>query len=368
MKEYKNKLDEQYINLLKEVYNNGYDSEDRTGTGTRKSFGHSIKVNVQEGFPILTSKKVFTKGIIYELLWFLSGDRNMKLMVNNKVNIWIGDAYKKYKKIAGSIEEPDYFLHVDDPKENRIRLLTEPEFIEKLKTDEAFSNMFGDLGRVYGVQWRNWRKVNNDGSIEHIDQIQKLLNTLETNPDDRRMIVTAWNPGELDDMLLPPCHNMFQVFTRKLSFNERIRYNDYKPYNLESEFPELEIDQKTFEDYHHKKMDEMGCSTRAISLSFNMRSVDVPLGMPFDISSYGFLLHMIAQQVNMIPENLVCNFADTHIYQNQFDGVKEQIERNTHKLPTLKLNKAKSLFDYKYEDFELIDYVCEDKIFYPLSN
>lgn len=344
-----NNLDKQYLELLEYVLNNGYESDDRTGTGTIKSFGHQIIHNMQEGFPILTSKKVFTKAVIYELFWFLSGDRNMKMMVDNDVNIWVGDAYKNFLK-----NQP-----------NHDRLETKEEFTEKIKTDKEFCNKWGDLGRVYGVQWRKWKKHHKNKEVEYIDQVQNILDKLKTNPDDRRMIVTAWNPGELDDQLLPPCHNMWQVFTRKLTHNERKKIADNQlnlPLAYKVTVDGIDIDKM------EQTLDGMNIPKRAISLSFNMRSVDIPLGMPFDISSYGFLLSMIAQQVNMIPEMLVCNFGDTHIYKNQIDGVKEQLQRNTHKLPQLKLNNAQSLFDYKYEDFKLIDYKHEDKIHFPLSN
>jgi len=347
--EYKNELDKQYLELMRSVFATGYGSDDRTGTGTIKTFGNSIKVNLQDGFPILTSKKVFTKAVIYELLWFLSGETNMKLMTDNDVNIWIGDAYKKYCEIEAN-----------PPHDHT---LSRKEFIDKLKADDEFCNKWGDLGRVYGVQWRNWKK-HRDGNVETIDQVQNVLDKLRTNPDDRRMVVTAWNPGELDQQLLPPCHYFWQVFTRELSFNERVNFAFKNNMSVPKILNVTEDDRKEW----YKFFKENNIPERAISLSFNMRSVDVPLGMPFDISSYGFLLSMIAQQVNMMPENLVCNFGDTHIYQNQIGGVKEQLKRKSHKLPELKLNKAKSLFDYKYEDFELIDYICEDKINFPLSN
>ena len=359
-----NNLDKQYLELLGYVLEHGHSSDDRTGTGTIKSFGHTIKHNMQDGFPILTSKKVFTKGIIYELLWFLSGDRNMKLMVDNGVNIWVGDAYKAFMIKSGFKEtELGWVGKMGGLNQDVSGWLTKEEFINKIKTDDEFSKKWGDLGRVYGVQWRKWKK-HTENNIEYIDQVQNILDKLKTNPDDRRMIVTAWNPGEIDDQLLPPCHNMWQVFTRKLSTVERhkIAYKDKLPGAYRVTTNGLDFNEMD------ERLDELNIPKRAISLSFNMRSVDIPLGMPFDITSYGFLLSMIAQQVNMLPENLICNFGDTHIYKNQIESVKEQIQRKTHKLPQLQLNKKESLFDYKYDDFKLIDYVSEDKIFYPLSN
>lgn len=355
-----NNLDKQYLELLENVLNNGYESDDRTGTGTIKSFGHQITHNMQEGFPILTSKKIFTKAVIYELLWFLSGDRNMKMMVDNNVNIWVGDAYKRFV-----VNNPEFIKGEYGEKNLNFKYLNKEEFINKIKTDKEFCDKWGDLGRVYGVQWRKWKKYNKNNTIQYIDQVQNVLDKLKINPDDRRMIVTAWNPGELDEQLLPPCHNMWQVFTRKLTHNERKKLADNQlmlPLAYKVTIDGIDINNM------EQTLDEMNIPKRAISLFFNMRSVDIPLGMPFDISSYGFLLSMIAQQVNMIPEKLVCNFGDTHIYKNQIDSVKQQLKRNTHKLPKLKLNKAKSLFDYKYEDFKLIDYISEDKIYFPLSN
>lgn len=340
-----NNLDKQYIELINHVLETGYKSGDRTGTGTIKTFGNLLSHDMQEGFPLLTTKKMFTKGIIHELLWFLKGDTNIKYLVDNNVYIWVGDCYKKYKEYANSLEEPDYFVHVDDPNQNCTRIMTEQEFIEAIKTNDAFAAKFGELNKVYGAEWTNWE--------EHINQIQELIDTLKTNPDSRRMLVTAWNPTNVRKAVLPPCHYAFQCFTRELTYDERRKLSPYS----DSVYPK------------HKELNELNIPTREISLMFNMRSVDVGLGLPFDIASYGFLLSMIAAQVNMKVGELKFMLADTHIYVNQIDGLKEQITREPMKLPKLKLNPdVKSIFDYTFEDIEIIDYVSHDKIFLPLSN
>lgn len=348
-----NNLDKQYIELINHVLETGYRSGDRTGTGTIKTFGNLLSHNMQEGFPLLTTKKMFTKGIIHELLWFLKGDTNIKYLVDNNVYIWVGDCYKKYKEYANSLEEPDYFVHVDDPHQNCTRIMTEQEFIEAIKTNDAFAAKFGELNKVYGAEWTNWE--------EHINQIQELIDTLKTNPDSRRMLVTAWNPTNVRKAVLPPCHYAFQCFTRELTLEERINMKMYD-YSQGWEVPDIEWTHEILDKSKH-------IPRREISLMFNMRSVDVGLGLPFDIASYGFLLSMIAAQVNMKVGELKFILADTHIYVNQIDGLKEQITREPMKLPLLRLNpNVKSIFDYTFEDIKIIDYVSHDKIFLPLSN
>ncbi len=277
---------------------------------------------MSEGFPLLTTKKMAWKTMVTELLWFLRGSTNIKFLVDNGCHIWDGDAYKNYCKIAGAVGEPDYDIHVDDPNQNCTRLMTQEEFINKIKTDDEFAEKWGELGPIYGKQWRSWHsnaKVTMDGKYREekgIDQIQNLINDLKTNPDSRRLMVNAWNVGELDQMVLPPCHYGFQVYTRELNLDERIDiYNG------------TTVPMNQSNDYFHEHMDSYGIPRRAISLMWNQRSVDTFLGLPFNIASYGLLLEIIAKEVNMVPDELIGNLGDVHLYLNHINQAKEQIGR-----------------------------------------
>ena len=310
-----NTLDKQYLELLQTILDYGVEKKDRTGTGTKSIFGYTIRHNMSEGFPVLTTKKMAWKTMVTELLWFLRGDTNIKFLVDNGCHIWDGDAYKRYFNEIASNKNMDFEVP-----------LTKEEFINKIKTDDEFAKKWGDLGPVYGKQWRRWKKTQSykvheggdDYSIEYrqspIDQIQNLINDLKTNPDSRRLMVSAWNVGELDQMVLPPCHYGFQVYTRELSLEERRKLS-----NHDSEF----ISPITVESW-----DRANIPTRAISLMWNQRSVDTFLGLPFNIASYGLLLMMIADEVNMVPDELIGNLGDTHIYLNHIEQVKEQIGRD----------------------------------------
>jgi len=328
-----NKLDKDYQALLQDILDNGHQKGDRTGTGTISVFGRQIRHNMKDGFPLITTKKMYTKGIVTELLWFLRGDTNIKFLVDNDCHIWDGDAYKNY---WNSIETSEYDGF--GPTSIKLPTLTQEEFINKIKTDDEFANKWGELGPVYGKQWREWtyltkeQKQDVDGIDEEIcgadmwdgirhyrtfDQIANLINDLKTNPDSRRLMVNAWNVGELDSMVLPPCHYGFQVYTRELSREERIQIyvNQYmggvgKPAG--------------FED---AKLTTRNIPTRAISLMWNQRSVDTFLGLPFNIASYGLLLEIIAKSVNMVPEELIGNLGDTHLYSNHVEQALEQIGR-----------------------------------------
>lgn len=257
------------------------------------------------------------------------------------------------------------------------RPYTKEEFIEKIKTDKNFSNRFGNLGKIYGYQWRKWTKPTRKLSkkegipmpikIEHIDQIAEALWKLENKPDDRRNMVSAWNPAEVDAATLPPCHYGFQLWTRELSLDERfdLWFNNSKPNRDTVDHYDTLSDEE-----RHERLNESNVPKRAVSLMWNQRSCDTPLGIPFNIASYGALLQIFAQLSNMIPEELIGNLGDTHIYLNQLEGVEEQLKRISHKLPTLKIN-TEGITDpaqLKYEDFELVGYVSEDKIKFPLSN
>jgi thymidylate synthase len=345
-----NSIDTQYQILLQSILDYGVEKSDRTGTGTKSIFGYTIRHKMSDGFPLLTTKKMPWKTIVTELLWFLKGDTNIKYLVENNCHIWNGDAYKNYVK------------HQDTEDVG-----TMDWFIEKIKTNDEFTSMWGDLGPIYGKQWRSWGA----GSLEdkygfgNIDQIETLIQDLKTNPDSRRLMVNAWNVGEIDRMVLPPCHYGFQVYTRELSYEEKKLYT-YKHFSNQ---PQFDLD--AFEKFN--------IPSRAISLMWNQRSVDTFLGLPFNIASYALLLTIIAKEVNMVPDELIGNLGDTHLYLNHIEQAKEQIERESYELPTLKhlkddsfyksLSEDQSLYAHlENTDFILENYTCHPTIKAPLSN
>ena len=309
-----NDLDKQYQNLLADILISGRNKEDRTGTGTRSVFGRQIRHDMRDGFPLLTTKKMAWKTMVTELLWFLRGDTNIKYLVQNGCHIWDGDAYKNYASKT-SLDSGYQF--------------TKEEFINKIKTDDEFGKKWGELGPIYGKQWRSWETNDtNAPKYEHytkdIDQIQNLINELKTNPDSRRLMVSAWNVGELDQMVLPPCHYGFQCYTRE----------------------------------------ENG--QRYISLMWNQRSVDAFLGLPFNIASYGLLLMMIADEVNMVPEELIGNLGDVHLYLDHIEQAKEQINREPFELPTVFVRDG--IESFMPGDIVLENYQSHPTIKAPLSN
>ncbi len=274
-----NDLDIQYQSLLSELLESGTRKTTRNGE-TLSLFGRQIRHKMSDGFPLLTTKKMAWKQIVTELLWFLRGDTNIRYLVDNNCHIWDGDAYKNYAaKTSMDIGGQ----------------LTKEEFINKIKTDNEFAKQWGELGPIYGAQWRNW---NGDNFIygnfkNGIDQIANLISELKINPDSRRLMVSAWNVGELDQMTLPPCHYGFQCYVRDGKY---------------------------------------------LSLMWNQRSVDTFLGLPFNIASYGLLLEIIAKAVNMVPEELIGNLGDVHLYSNHIEQAKEQINRTPYELPKLNIN------------------------------
>jgi len=341
-----NNIDKQYQTLLQDILDNGIEKSDRTGTGTISLFGKQIRHKMSEGFPLLTTKKMAWKQIVTELLWFLRGDTNIKFLLDYDCHIWDGDAYKRY-------ERANTWELQDTPPMN--------EFIKRIKEDETFRKTWGELGPIYGKQWRKWELPNY--SVEHVeygldndsyvDQIANLINELKTNPDSRRLMVNAWNVGELDRMVLPPCHYGFQVYTRKTTREEKI-VNPGK--------------------------------YRAISLMWNQRSVDTFLGLPFNIASYALLLEIIAKEVDMIPDELIGNLGDTHLYLNHIEQAKEQISRIPYDLPKVEITERnwylheevkkhlgektldEKIKSYRPDCFELIGYESHPKIKAPLSN
>jgi thymidylate synthase len=338
-----NKLDKQYQDLLQDILDNGVEKKDRTGTGTISVFGRQIRHNMSEGYPLLTTKKMAIKSIMTELKWFLKGDTNIKYLLENGCHIWNGDAYKRYINVY-DIESREGGYGLEEL--HMLSDLTKEEFIKRIKTDDEFAKKWGELGPIYGKQWRKWTN-----GIQQYDQISLLLEELKTNPDSRRLMVNAWNVGEMDDMVLPPCHYGFQVYTRELSKFERSRW-----WGLPKG-----------EHFLDDVLDKYNIPKRAISLMWNQRSVDTFLGLPFNIASYAMLLEIIAKEVNMIPDELIGNLGDTHLYSNHIEQAKEQISRQPFEtLPKLKLSNVDILngeFDY-----EILDYQSHQTIKAPLSN
>jgi thymidylate synthase len=332
MGEEMNKLDKNYLSLLRDILNDGVEKSDRTGTGTISLFGKQIRHKMSDGFPLLTTKKMAVKTMMTELKWFLKGDTNIKYLVDNGCNIWNGDAYKSYQN---AIVEVGLFDTMMDQE----------EFIGKIKTDDEFAEKWGELGPIYGKQWRDWDgRQERDGSYDmSLDQIANLIFQLKRNPDSRRLMVNAWNVGELDSMVLPPCHYGFQVYTKELGLDERIDiYNGSRvPMNRSS-------------DYFHEHMDDYGIPRRSISLMWNQRSVDTFLGLPFNIASYGTLLCLIAKEVGMVPDELIGNLGDVHLYSNHIEQSREQTLREPYRLPTVyfsNLNLLDGEFDYEIRDY-----------------
>jgi thymidylate synthase len=386
-----NTIDSKYQALLEDILDNGVEKSDRTGTGTISVFGRQIRHRMSQGFPLLTTKKMAWKTMVTELLWFLRGDTNIKFLLDYDCHIWDGDAYKNYvskvEEYTSTLNVPNdisEFQEVMDSVGNQIKssVLSKEEFIKQIKTNNEFAKKWGDLGPIYGKQWRQWQgwmdmNGNEKGSLWY-DQILRLVHSLKTNPDSRRLMVSAWNVAELDQMVLPPCHYGFQVYTRELSIDERLHLASQK-YEVFDPF-----------DFHtggHEEIDELyPVPKRAISLMWNQRSVDTFLGLPFNIASYALLLEIIAKEVNMIPEDLIGNLGDVHLYKNHIEQAKEQIERTPYDLPTIQITernwyqheKVKEqlgpktfkdiILSYRPDCFELIGYESHPKIKAPLSN
>jgi thymidylate synthase len=383
-----NNLDARYQALLEDILQWGVEKKDRTGTGTISVFGRQIRHKMSEGFPLLTTKKMHWNSVVTELLWFLRGDTNIKFLLDYDCHIWDGDAYKRYVTHWGNPIDPiNYELYGPNTTMNCFhedkRLYTKEEFVKQIKTDETFAKQWGDLGPIYGKQWRKWKYQENewyDGHTHYpeistsIDQISNLVQQLKTNPDSRRLMVSAWNVAELGQMVLPPCHYGFQVYTRELSESERFNWYGNK------------IDSHMHHDHIVQEMNQENVPTRAISLMWNQRSVDTFLGLPFNIASYGLLLEIIAKEVNMVPDELIGNLGDVHLYSNHIEQAKEQIGRTPYELPTVKITERnwymhekvkehlgektldEKLKSYRPDCFELIGYESHPKIKAPLSN
>ncbi len=298
-----------YLDLLEDVYQNGVGKDDRTGTGTRSVFGRQLRCNLEDGFPLLTTKKVFLRGIIHELLWFVRGDTNIKYLVDNGVGIWNEWPFKNYLKQEGLLGQI---------KPNSCEWEDKLDwFIMSIQKYPKFAEKWGELGPVYGKQWRDFSGV---------DQLDWVVNEIKTNPSSRRLIVSAWNPPEIEEMAkagLPPCHTLFQFY--------------------------VSPDNK-------------------LSCQLYQRSADLFLGVPFNIASYALLTMMVAQVCNLGLGDFVHAFGDVHIYNNHKDQVQEQLKRSPKALPSLKINpQVKSLFDFSFDDFELLDYQPDAAIRAPVA-
>ena len=294
-----NSLDLKYQGILQDILLEGKEKGDRTGTGTISVFGKQIRHDMSEGFPLLTTKKMAVKTMMTELKWFLKGDTNIKYLVDNNCHIWDGDAYKAYP-------------HKDE--------LTQKEFIQKIKSDWEFARNYGELGPIYGKQWREWSPVAGEINKGGKDQIKELIKNIKENPDSRRLMVSAWNVSELPLVVLPPCHYGFQCYV-----------NDGK-----------------------------------LSLMWNQRSVDTFLGLPFNIASYGTLLLLLCEETGLEAGELIGNLGDTHLYKNHLEQAKEQVQRGSFQLPTVKLSNVDILngeFDYEIEGYKY-----HPTIKAPLSN
>jgi len=341
----------EYHKLLQRILDEGTVKENRTGIDTVSIFNHTLELDMNQGFPLITTKKMYTKGIIGELLWFLTGSTDIRDLWKRDIKVWDGNWYSKYEKSCSS-----------------------PYSLEEMKAkadDTSMDPKVWDMGPVYGKQWVNWEIPNysreyveygHDNDL-HINQIQETMDKLINNPDDRRMMVSAWNIVDIPDMCLPPCHWAFELYTEELTLDERIQW---VMNNLDIDLENVAITEAAF--------DSSRTPQRRISLKWHQRSVDTFLGLPFNIASYAFLLEMFAQQANMIPGKLIGDLTNVHIYENHIDLAKEQLTRSPfkYKAPTLKLNGfrnvdesegsisatfvKKTIFEYKVDDFILEGY------------
>lgn len=341
----------QYLALMQDILDNGVVKKDRTGVGTLSVFGRQLRFDLKEGFPLVTTKKVHLKSIIHELLWFLNGDTNVKYLQENGVKIW-----------------------------------------------NAWSDEEGNLGPVYGKQWREWRdckvvechdvrrtqqlmqrgykyigNMKEDGTTYLVyekahDQISKVIQQLREDPDSRRIIVSAWNVPDLDDMALNPCHNYFQFYTTEMTLLERLDWYEVNEPEKFANAPLINHEDIDSEERLHETLDREGIPRRKLSCFYMMRSNDYLLGAPFNVASYALLTHMIAQQLNMVPDELVYSGVDVHLYSNHLEQAKLQLTREPYPLPKLVIKrKPDSIFDYKYEDFELVGYQSHDTIKAPIA-
>lgn len=424
-----NNVDKQYLDILKDIIDNGVWKNTRSGR-VKSVFGRTMRFNLNEGLPLLTTKKVFTKGIIYELLWFLKGDTNIKYLVDNNVHIWDDDAFRWFKTLDFKYlerEEPHYdeednkphidvhgcykldycIFDLEDDIENSytivlnndiqneisvtiedLKNITKEQFIDYVKKNAWIHRydihqgrkvsdkkiyQFGDLGEIYGKQWRNY-------GISGKDQIANIINTLKTNPDDRRMVLNAWNPDVLDNIALPACHMFATFWTRELTYQERfnilLEKNNNDEIIVANKIGELcgddnaNFDNNSLKDKFNKLLEKENIPTRELSCSFTMRSNDWCCGCPYNCVSYSILTHLIAQVCNMSVGELIYYGLDCHVYENHMDAANEQLARDPFKynLPILSLNKEiTNIDDFKFEDIKILNYESYSSIKYPLN-
>lgn len=315
-----NPIDQEYHSLLKKIMNDSRFKDDRTGTGTYSIFGYQMRFDMEEGFPMLTTKKVLFRLVATELLWFIRGDTNIKFLLEYNNNIWNEWAFKKWIE-SDEYDGPDMTDFGNraqaDASFKEIYKKEMDKFKARILEDDAFASKYGDLGNVYGKQWRKWESP--DGSFT--DQLKNVVESIRNHPDSRRHIVTAWNPSEIDTMALPPCHALFQFYV----------------------------------------------SDGRLSLQLYQRSGDVFLGVPFNIASYSLLLHLVARECHLIPGEFIHTLGDAHIYSNHTDAVNTQLERDSYDPPALKINSSRSMFDIEYEDIEVADYQSHPFIKAPIA-
>ena len=355
-----NNVDNQYLNLVNEIIEHGEVKKTRAGK-TRSLFGKQLRFNLKDGLPMLTTKKMFTKGVLHELLWFIKGDTNIKYLVDNGVHIWDDDAYRYYRDVIATKEG---FKGI-------VKEYTKEEFLEEVKKETLLGHpdgvyKFGDLNKVYGYQWTNWNGHN---------QIEEVIETLKKNPNDRRMIISAWNVGDIPDMALPPCHFCCQFYTKKMTEVERWNYFETHMLKEDNEEGRYNLYVSRGENYLKGSLvaylDRMNVPSRKLSCMWHQRSVDILLGLPFNIMSYAVFTHMIAQCVNMDVDELIFDGGDVHVYENQIETYLSTQKLNHPKLyslPTLVLNKdIKNISDFTYDDIKIEGYQSYSKISYPLS-
>jgi thymidylate synthase len=375
-----NKVDTEYFRIVNDILTNGRLKKNRTGVDTIGIFGAQAKYNVDlNAFPLLTTKKVHWPAIVHELLWFISGDTNIKYLVDNNVRIWNEWAYKKYTDTCISKIPDNELESLSVPSGmslSDVDHLPMDMFIERIKNDVEFATKWGELGEgTYGGMWRAFPYFDNSDpmchnpkttdptapldvhyetssgyacEVGHVDQLQKVINKLKTNPDDRRMIVSAWHPYWIDHCALPPCHCLFHFHTEELTLEERIDIlqKQVGPVNLPK-----------FEMWIIQKLNEENIPHRRLNCLLYQRSNDFFLGVPFNIASYSLLTAMIAHVTNMVPGTFTHSHGDAHVYVNHLDQIKLQMSREPKSLPSLWLNPdVKSLFDFKFDDIKLLNY------------
>ena len=390
-----NNLDSQLKDLYQKILDKKRPKTDRTGIGTKSIFGHQMRVDLRDGFPLTTLRKIHIKSMIHEMLWFLEsydkkyekfGNTNIRYLLENGVTFWTEWPYKDYKKRMLN----DFNRN---PKRKRLNILSQKDFEKRIISDDDFALKYGELGPIYGKQWMDFggfdelveikeeyketngqmKLVDSHGykkiHISGLNQINKLIDDLIGNPDSRRHLVTAWKPDEVDDMLLPPCHILYQCYTEILEMEERI---DFCKENYTEEEIVAYMKRNDISDWSEierqpvkqiKILDHFNVPERYIDLQLYMRSNDVFLGQPYNIAGYSILLKMIGQVVNMIPREFILTTGDTHLYTNSFDATEEILKRDSFKLPELKINKdIQNIKGFRYEDFELIDYESHKNI------